>query len=384
MAWFSDKKDEREIRRLIGMLRESDTAKRNDAARQLLALGANAASGLVAALGSNDPALGKFVPQILVRMGAVAIPALTEGIRSGDPSIQVQAAVLLGEINDRSVLPILLKILASKNYKVQVAAAQVLGKIGDASVMPHLLKTLNDEDPDVRIAVVQAIGAFNDPETYLNIADLLDDPEINVRKAAAQVLAATNDPSVAPYLVEALYDSFWWYGREEAITLLLDAIRKFGAHAYQPLVKAMHAKEPTVRRFAISLLAPLKDPRSLDAMEMAFYDPNYDVAGMAAKALVAYGERTMSIFAEALNSPNEWINLTAIQSIAEIGGEQAFDLLLPELVDQNERVRAAAITALGALKDQRALPALNELAANREEREISKLARQAIATIEAG
>ena len=222
--------------------------------------------------------------------------------------------------------------------------------------MPQLLKTLSDEDPDVRVAVAQAVGSFKDASTYLYIADLLVDPEINVRQSAAEVLAATDDPRVAPYLVEALYDSFWWYGREAAIKVLLASISKFGTAAFEPLAKAMSAQEPTTRRFAIHLLGPLKDPRSLEPLEMAFYDPNYDVAGMAADALVAYGAKTLPIFAEALKSPNEWLNLKAVESIQKIGGESALELLLPELVDPNEKIRAAAVNALGALKDQRALP----------------------------
>jgi HEAT repeat protein len=384
MAWFADKKQEMDVKRLIGLLRESDTDKRNDAARQLIRLGADAALGLVTALGSKDPALAKFAPQILARIGLAAIPALLEAIRTGDAALQIHAASVLGEIGDSSALPVLLQILPSKNYKVQVAAALALGKIGDASVMPQLLNTLSDEDPDVRIAVALAIGGFKDPPTYLNLADLLLDSEINVRQAAAQILADTDDPVVAPYLVEALYDSFWWYGREEAIQVLIASIGKFGAAAFEPLAKAMSAQEPTTRRFAIHLLGPLKDPRAIEPLEMAFYDPNYDVAGMAADALIAYGEQTLPIFTEALKSPTEWLNLKAIESIQKIGGRNAYELLLPELVDPNEKIRAAAVNALGALKDRRALPVLNELAAKRDDREISKLARQAVASIHAG
>ena len=131
MAWLSDKKQNLDVKRLIGMLRESDISKRNDAARQLIALGADSTPGLVAALGNNDPALGKFVPQILVRIGSAAIPTLTEAIRAGNATIQIHAAKVLGEIGNSAALPILLQILPSKDYKVQVAAALALGKIGD-------------------------------------------------------------------------------------------------------------------------------------------------------------------------------------------------------------------------------------------------------------
>jgi len=107
MAWFADKKQNLDVKRLIGMLRESDTAKRNDAARQLIALGADAAPGLVTALESKDPALSKFVPQILIRIGVAAIPALTEAIQTGEPSQQIHAVTMFGEIGNSSSLPIL-------------------------------------------------------------------------------------------------------------------------------------------------------------------------------------------------------------------------------------------------------------------------------------
>ncbi|MBT3336394.1 MAG: HEAT repeat domain-containing protein [Anaerolineae bacterium] len=384
MAWFSDKKQNMDVKRLIGMLRNSDANKRNNAARQLIALGADSAPGLVAALGGKDQALSTFVPQILVRIGVDAIPALSEAIRAREASNQIQAATVLGEIGNSAALPILLQILPSKNYKVQVATALALGKINDKSVMPQLLNTLSDNDPDVRIAVARAIAGFRLPKTYLNLADLLDDPEINVRQAAAQALAETDDPSVIPYLVEALYDSFWWYGREEAMQVLQASIRKFGTQAYAPLAEAMNAKEPTVRRYAISLLAPLKDSRSLEPLQMAFYDPNYDVAEMAATAMIGYGPTAMSIFVEALSSPNDWIREKSVESIAKIGGREAVNYLLKTLNDSESSVRIAAINALGQLKDRYALPALDALAANRDEREISRLARQAIAAIHAG
>ncbi len=383
MAWFSDKKQNMDVKRLIGVLRNSDASKRNNAARQLIVLGADSAPGLVAALRSKDQTLRTLVPQILARIGVDAIPVLKEAIHSGESSLQIEAIKVLGEIGNSAALPILIEILPSQNYKVQVAVATALGKIGDKSVMPQLLNTLSDEDPDVRIAVAIAIGKFKMPHTYLNLADLLDDPEINVRQAAAQALADTDDASVVPYLVEALHDSFWWYGREEAMQVLLASIRKFGTQAYRPLAEAMNAKEPTVRRYAISLLGPLKDPRALEPFQMAFYDPNYDVAEMAAKAMIEYGPQAMAIFVEALSSPNVWIREKSIESIAQIGGKPAVEYLLEMLNDEESSVRITAIKALGQLADQSALPALKALAADRSDREISKLARQAIAAIHA-
>lgn len=384
MAWLSEQKQNAEVNRLIGMLRNSDISKRNAAARQLIQLGANAAPGLVAALGNKEQVLNSLLQQILVRIGSDAIPVLSQALHEGMSIIQQEAASILGEIGDSTTLPVLLEALPSENYKLQMAAALALGKIGDQHALPQLLNTLSDSDPDVRIAVATAIGQFRMPNTYLNLADLLDDPEINVRQVVAQILGETGDPIVIPYLVDALYDSFWWYGREQAIEVLLNAIRNFGKQAFEPLSQAMSAKEPTVRRHVISLLAALKDPRSLEPLQMAFYDPNYDVAEIAAKVLIDFGQTAMPIFVEALASPNDWIREQAIVAIAAIGGDNAVSAIINMLNDTAQPVRVATLKALGQLKDARAIPALNEIASDRSDKEASRLARQAIAAIHAG
>ncbi|MCF6277474.1 MAG: HEAT repeat domain-containing protein, partial [Anaerolineales bacterium] len=368
--------------RLIGLLRNNDVNKRNAAARQLIQFGADAAPALAAALGSQEQALRTFVPQILVRIGADALPALSQAIRKDASPVPQRAAAILGQIGGIAT-PILLEALVSSDYKLQVAAAHALGQVGDKSALPKLLATLSDEDPDVRIAVAEAVAKFRAPQTYLHLADLLHDPEINVRQCAAQLLGEIGDVSTLPELVEALHDSFWWYGREEAINVLLEAIRKFGARAFKPLTQAMRAKEPTARRYAISLLAPLKDMRSLEPLQMAFYDPNYDVAEMAAHALTQFGPAAMPVFFEALSSPNDWIREQAVAGIASIGGSDAVNYLLAILDDSPPKLRAKIIDALGQLQDERALPALENLAAKRSNRETARLARQAIAAIRA-
>ena len=384
MTWFSGRKQSKGIKSLLRMLGGSDAAKQTQAARELMQMGAGAVEDLIPALGSKDAALRSRVAQILVKIGSPALPALGQALRIAPSLIRQRTAEILGKIGASSILPILLEALQGEDYAVQSAAALALGEIGDAAAIPQLLVALSDSDPDVRIAVVMALEKFRAPQTYVNIADLLDDPEINVRMATAQTFSKIGDPDLIPYLVETLHDSFWWYGRkEEAIQSLLAAISSFGAAALDELIEAMKAKEPTVRRNVIALLRPLREPRIMKALEMAFYDTNYDVAESALEALLKFGEAALPILAEALLSPNDWIREKAVFGLGVIGGEQATISLLEMLGDDADSVRKEAIAALAKLKDPRALPTLRAIASDRSEREISRLARQAIAAIEA-
>ncbi len=56
--------------------------------------------------------------------------------------------------------------------------------------------------------------------------------------------------------------------------------------------------------------------------------------------------------------------------------------LLEMLKDSADSVRVESIASLTKLRDPRALPTLRAIAQNRDEREIAKLARQAIAEME--
>jgi HEAT repeat protein len=121
----------------------------------------------------------------------------------------------------------------------------------------------------------------------------------------------------------------------------------------------------------------------MDELEMAFYDTNYDVAENALEALLEFGEGALPILEKALVNPNDWIREKAVWGLGEIGGEQATVYLLEMLGDEADSVRKEAIRSLTKLKDPRALPTLRAISLKRENREISKLARQAIAEIEA-
>ncbi len=380
MAWFSEKKN---TRILLKALNSSDPKKRNRAAREFLKLGEEGAESLVSALGSQDANLREITARIFIRLNKQALPALNAALQNAPFAVQKEAAAILGQIKSPDSLEILFEILKEKDYKRQVLAAKTLGEIGDATAIPRLLVALSDSDPDVRIAVVTALGKFHAPQTYINIADLLDDPEINVRQAAAKTLGETADPSVVPYLVEALRDPFWWYGREQSNAALLEAIAKFGKDALEPLSEVMTDKEPTARRYAISLLGPLKDPRILEPLRMALYDTHYDVARMAVEALAGYGRHAISIFVEALSSPNDWLREQAVFGLGKIGSEDVVETIMEMLNDHIPEVRKQAIQSLADLKDPRALPTLSQVAADRSDREMSRLARQAIAAIQA-
>lgn len=379
MAWFGKKNS------LLRDLGSDDSKKRNQAARELFALGEEGAESLLTVFAKEDENAKKIAAQILIKLDGKAIPVIQAAFREAPLEQKKEMISVLGGMKDNDARQMLFNLLKHKQYKVRIFTLQALSNHADEETIRQVLAALSDEDPDVRIAAIYTLGSFRAPQTYLHLADRLDDPEINVRIAAAKVLGEIKSLDTLPDLLDALKDSFWWYERDEAIQVLLQTIASFGDAALDDLLAAMKEPIPTLRRYAIQLLRQLKDPRIMESLEMAFYDPNYDVAENALVALLDFGEASLPILQNALHNPNAWLRQKAAWGLGEIGGQKATNLLLAIVGDQDEdEVRKEAIRALAKLKNPRTLPTLRAISENRSDKEIARLARQAIAQIEAG
>ncbi|MBN2117861.1 MAG: HEAT repeat domain-containing protein [Anaerolineales bacterium] len=375
MDWFSGSK-QGEAKRLIAQL--ADATKRDRAAQDLIRMGAEAAPTLIEALQTKDSDLLPLVQQILARIPSAAA-TLIKALPTAHPLIRGRVAEVFGLSKDRSAVPMLLDVLQGEYFTVRARAALALGKIGDTRAVPPLLQALKDEEAEVRSAACLALGFFKDPSTFDDITNvLLDDPKIEVRQAAAQGLGSTSHPAALPYLMEALHDSYWWYEREYAASDLLSAIEKMGSAAVVPLIKALKDKEGTVRKFAAILLGKSGDPRAIEPLSITLYDMHHEVGKVSAEALAHFGAAALDVLVEALSHPEMWIRIHAIQALSTIRNPRVALTLLQMLKDPEREVRKQVIQSLGELKDRRALPALQEIVADRADRELHTLAKQSL------
>ncbi len=372
-----------EARKLVHQLK--DASKRARARAELLRMGAEAAPALVEALQTADQDLLPLYQQILARIGPAATPALTYSLRNDHPLIRGRVAEVLVHTKDPKAIPALLEALRGEFYTVRARAARALGAIGDPQAVQPLLESLHDKELEVRVEAVRALGMFKLPDTFDNMADLLlEDPQIEARQAAAQALGETGHPQALPYLMVALRDPFWWYEREQAAEVLLEAIQGMGTLAIEALLEALQDSEMTVRRYAAGLLGRIRDPRAIDPLGMTLYDTHFEVGQAAAVALAGYGPPGLKLLAEALRHPEAWLRQHAIAGLTLSGDKRIVPAILEMLRDPEREVQKQAIQALAELKDPRALPVLQAIAIDRRDQEMYKLARGAIEAIEQG
>lgn len=369
-----------EARKLVNHLK--DASRRERAGGELLRLGPEAVPALVEALQSPDQNLIPLYQDVLVQIGPPATPALARSLLNGHPILRGRVAEVLAQTRDVEAVPALLSALRGEFYTVRGRAAMALGAIGAQEAVGPLTEALKDPEVDVRIEAVSALGTFKDPDTFDAMADLLlEDPQIKVRQAAAAALGETKHPGAIPYLMIALSDPFWWYERESAAEALLEAIEGMGAAAVEPLLEALVDKEGTVRRFAARSLGRIKDPRAIQPLGMSLYDTHFEVGKTAAEALAGFGPVGLKVLASALHHPEAWLRQHAITGLTLSGDQRIVPVILDMLNDPDREVRKQAIQSLGTLNDERAIPALQSIALDRLDREMSGLARDALTAV---
>ena len=375
MAWFTGGKSA-EAKRLIAQL--GDATKRDSAAGELIGLGADAVPALLEALKTKDQGLLLIYEQLLARIPS-ASPLLITILGTAHPILRARAAEVFAISKDKTAVPALSDALQGEYFTVRARAAIALARIGETTAIQPILRLLKDSEDEVRTAACLALGLFKDPSTFDDLATiLLDDPEIAVRQAAAQALGHTRHPAAMPYLIEALRDPFWWYEREAGADDLFTAIEKMGAEAVEPLIDALKDTEGTVRKFAALLLGRVGDARAIEPLGMALYDLHHDVGKAAAEALARFGARSFEVLVEALEHPEMWIRIHSVDVLPRIDDQRVALILLEMLNDPEREVKMHVIAAMGQLKDKQTLPALQAILAQRGDREMHALAKAAI------
>jgi len=126
------------------------------------------------------------VREVVVGLGAPAVPPLIQALGDSDSEVRLAAAWALGDLGDPQAVPALIQALRD-HWDVRRSAAEALVKIGTPAV-PPLIQALGDSDWDVRRAAAEALGKLGDPQAIPALIEALGDYRDDVRRAAQQAI----------------------------------------------------------------------------------------------------------------------------------------------------------------------------------------------------
>jgi HEAT repeat protein len=252
--------------------------------------------------------------EALSRLGASeAIPQFIKCLRHPQSQVRVAAAEALGRLRVTEAAEALRGTLDDSVWEVRREAIQALAKIKDKASVELLGKRLSDTDPDVREATAMALGSLRDRRALGPLVLALKDGTGGVRRLAAaaqsridpdwsssaEARAAAEqlkpalyaEDSAVRHLVGQVLTSLGAISPEEAPPGGLEELSTSSPAKRQKLAVSLFLSllcdmDGDVRQASAECLGRLKDDRARSALQRAATDPEPDVRGAAAAALL--------------------------------------------------------------------------------------------------
>ncbi|GAB6183161.1 HEAT repeat domain-containing protein [Thermodesulfovibrio hydrogeniphilus] len=212
-------------------------------------------------------------------------------------------------------------------------AAEELAYTDERAIYP-LIKALRDESPAVQEAASQSLITIgiSDSENFL-----------------------VNPGEIVTYMVLPLLRENEAYLRNTTLLILTEVAKK----APNLLYPLLQDKDPDIRKFALDLMADIKEGFDISYSIPLLKDPNANVRAAAARVIgeTQYKKATPALI-EALQD-EEWVVFYVLQALANLKAEEAIDAIGELLLTTDSLlVKSEAIETLGRIGTEKIIEPL--------------------------
>ncbi len=236
-------------------------------------------------------------------------------------------------------------------------AAKALVRIGPTAIDPLLAALASETNVSGRVNAMFALGEFHEPR-----ATALLTSHANIwQPEAMEALRKIGDPRAIPALMKTFNQ------HEGFVVVVTDVLVSFGAPSIEPLLAHLRNPSAPNRHVALRALARLGDPRGLQAATDALRAPDLPMQRAALGALALFppqpaaGEALTSL----LGSPDWRLRRDALDALARLRDRAHLPAILKTLQDSDLTVRGHAALAAGAVGDASAADPVAALLADR-------------------
>ncbi|WP_094227735.1 HEAT repeat domain-containing protein [Methanolobus psychrotolerans] len=364
---LKDNKEHVEV--LIAHLVDENPVIRNDASRALVRIGKPALQKMIKYLDQDiDTSLYVAIESLLGCMGTPAIEQLIKNLK-GDDWLQVSTAIdSLAQIGDPQALKYLLPFLKNGSFPhklsiepgyeldlepiIRANAISALGKIGDKSTKDSLIAVLGDPNGNVRSSATGALRMFRDENLLPYFASHLKDQDSGMTAAKAM---REIGPAAVEFLIDALQDE----NREIRLRAAWTLNGMKDERIIKPLIACLKDEDKQIREKAYDGLLRIHSPEITEALlESLLLEKDKGILKKLCDLLEMNWEPDKSRAAAIY-----WVTKRRCDKCVDIG-EEAVDVLIPVLQDQNTLFRKEAVIALGKIHDPRAIEPLKAILAD--------------------
>lgn len=372
---------------LVEWLSDPDPRLRAIAAEALGPIGTVVGTtALVRTLGDLEPAVRSKAVLALGAIGqrgdrSVVVPLLS---RLSDDKIEVRRAAIeqLRLIGDRRAVVPLVAAFGDNSQEVRKAAVQAVGRLGDKAAVPALLRLLADPVLEVRALAIGALGELRSVEAVDDlIAILTTGGDVAPRAAfALGQIARGGDPEAAPQAVAALVAALADASQRPGA---IEGLRSAGVIAVAPLVAHLDGRMPGDPRSTVELLAELGDARATDALVAELERGRVAVATVVAALARTHDPRALVPVLRLVAADDPAIRLAAMTAVGPLLGSdpRAADAIVERLGDDDEEIRVLAAEYLGQIRARVAVTPLLALTGDASPERLRRAAIDALGEI---
>jgi HEAT repeat protein len=330
---------------LMGALEDRNWRVRLDAVREISQRAApNAIAALLQSVRNNHRNFGLLNSALnVLRLTDVDTHStLIDFLKGEDQDLRIQAALSLGEQRDARAIPALIEATWDQNVNVVYHAIEALGRLRAFEAVDRLIEFAESKNFFLAFPAIEALGEIGNSAVSFRIIPFLQDEML--REPAARALARIGDEFAVEALIALLnqqgaptqliarsltdlhdrYEAKYEEG-SYIVGLYRNSIKPTGV---QNLIDALSTAEPENLRPLVWLLGRLDSPAATRALTWRL--GSTELRSEILDALVRHGSTVTELLVEQLNADD------------------------PE-------TRGAAVTALGRIRDKRAIPELIRL-----------------------
>ncbi len=279
------------------------------------------------------------------------------------------------------VTPDLAALGADADPRIRRRAALAIGRVGLAEGSTALQPMLADADPDVRQMAAFGLGLLADTTAVPALTTALKDADARVRGRAAEALGLIGDTGSAAAVGQMVAagiargaiaslgpDDEQWGKSAEADAVRLGLFALVRQKGYEPLAAAVQDGSGRIPGWwpVAYALQRTNDRRAIAALQQLARTPGRYTRAFAARGLGALKDAASapllrSMLAQADADP--LVSPSIVRALGQVGAAEGAEplvaLLAAERTEPN--LRLEALSALGALKSEAALPYVQEL-----------------------
>lgn len=364
------------ISELLAAMSDPSWTVRRAAVAALSALGDEAVPALRTWLldrRTSEHAIAAAVDAFAGSIGTTANAAAMTMLAAEKPAVVADAAVILGRRHALEATALLVAQLDHRDDNVAVAAIEALGALGTpASAIDALIGVLEERGFFRAFSALQVLARSSDPRTVLPIATLLVDPILGTE--AIRALGRTGLASAIAPLTKLLAEPALVRTVATALAVLTVRAEWSGAHvsdslqvaitpALEGLIAVLPTAEPSERAAIVTVLGRAGTPTVVPVLAGLLDDET--VRPLAIEALKTLARTHEVALLEVLDG-SDAATLAAVLPLVTSSRDAIRVHAL--LGDGDGEVRARACEALARLGETSAVPALFEALGDRNPR----------------